>query len=106
MPQQSPRLEIFIKRIEENARSIIGLCHVHGMSVACVTKVVMALPEIADVLEAAGADILADSRIPNLKSLSEQGTDCPVMSLRIPTPSAVLDVVRYADISLNSSLYT
>ena len=106
MSQPSPRLEIFTKHIEENANSIIGLCHQHGMSIACVTKVVMAHPEIAAVLEAAGADILADSRIPNLKSISEHGTACPVMALRIPAPSAALDVVRYADISLNSSLYT
>jgi len=103
---RTPRLEIFIKRIEENARSVIDLCHSYGVEVACVTKVMMAHPAVVRALEAAGADLIADSRIRNLQSLADTGISSPLMLLRIPAPSRAADIVRCADVSLNSSIET
>ena len=103
---RTPRLEIFTKRIEENARSVIDLCHSYGVQVACVSKVVMAHPAVVRSLEAAGADMIADSRILNLQSLANSGIDSPLMLLRIPAPSRATDIVRCADVSLNSSVET
>jgi len=103
---RTPRLEIYPKRIEENARSVIDLCHSRGVRVACVSKVVMAHPAVIRALEAAGADMIGDSRILNLQSLADTGLSLPLMLLRIPAPTRAADIVRCADISLNSSVET
>ena len=103
---RTPRLEIFPYRIEANARAVINLCHAHGAQVACVTKVMSAHPAIVHALEAGGADSIADSRILNLQSISDIGMSLPLMLLRIPAPSRAADVVRCADVSLNSSVET
>jgi len=102
----TPRLEIYPKRIDANARSIINFCHASGIKVACVTKVTCAHPRVVQALESAGADMLADSRLENLKAIRQTGTRLPLMLLRIPTPSRSEEVVRYADISLTSSIET
>jgi ornithine racemase len=103
---RTPRLEIHPQRIEANARAVINLCHEHGVQVACVTKVMSAHPAIVHALQAGGADMIADSRILNLQSISNIGMDMPLMLLRIPAPSRAADVIRCADVSLNSSAQT
>lgn len=102
----TPRLEIYPERIEENARAVIQLCHDHGAQVACVTKVMSAHPAVLEALRKGGADMLADSRIPNLQSIHNAGLRLPRMLLRIPAPSRAADVVGSCDISLNSSIHT
>lgn len=102
----APRLEIYPRRIEENARSVISLCNANGIQVACVTKVTCAHPAVVTALENAGADLLADSRLENLQAIRKMGSKIPLMLLRIPTPSQLEEVVRFSDISLNSSLET
>jgi predicted amino acid racemase len=102
----TPRLEIHPERITTNARSVIRLCHDHGAKVACVTKVTCAHPAMLHALERGGADMIADSRIMNLMSLADVGVPLPLMLLLIPPPSRVAEVVRCADITLNSSLQT
>jgi predicted amino acid racemase len=103
---RTPRLEIYTDRIRTNARAIIDLCRAHGIRVACVTKVMGAHPALLHALEAAGADMIADSRLTNLQSIANTGLTLPVMLLRVPAPSWVTDVVRCADYSLNSSVET
>ncbi len=100
----TPRLEIYPQRIKENARSILGMCHAKGIQVACVTKVTCAHPAVVEALESAGADMLADSRLENLRSIRDSGTMLPLMLLRIPTPSRAEETVKYANVSLTSSL--
>jgi predicted amino acid racemase len=99
----TPRIEIYADRIEMNARAIISLCRAHGIQVACVTKVMSAHPALLRALEAAGADMITDSRITNLQSIANIGSTLPTMMLRSATPSRVADIVRCADYSLNSS---
>lgn len=102
----TPRLEIYPSRVEENAKSVLTLCHSNGIKVACVTKVICAHAAVINALEKTGADMLADSRLENLRAIRETGSTLPLMLLRIPTPSRLDEVVDLADISLNSSLET
>lgn len=106
MTTNTPRLEIFPKRIEDNARTVLNMCHANHIQVACVTKVTCAHPAVVQALQTAGADMLADSRIENLQAIRNTGSRLPLMHLRIPTPGRAADVVRCADVSLNSSLET
>lgn len=103
---RTPRLEIYPDRIAQNARSVIALCHEHGAQVAAVTKVVCAHPAVVNALVSGGADMVADSRIRNLQSMADAGIDRPLMLLRIPAPSRAADVVRCANVTLNSNLRT
>lgn len=106
MFMRTPRLEVYVDRIAGNARTIIAECSRHNVQVAAVTKVLGAHPALIRALEAAGAGMIADSRITNLQGMADTGMDVPTMLLRIPTPSSVADVVRCADYSLNSSVAT
>lgn len=106
MTLRTPRLEIFPDRIRSNAHSVLSLCRAHGAQVAAVTKVTAAHPAVAQALAEAAPDQLADSRISNLQRIAEQGIGLPRLLLRLPTPSEALDVVRSAQMSLNSGLST
>lgn len=103
---RTPRLEIYPDRITQNARSVVSLCHAHKAKVAAVTKVACAHPAVVNALVAGGADMVADSRIRNLQAMADAGIDRPLLLLRIPAPSSVADVVRCANVTLNSNLRT
>ena len=102
----TPRLEIFPKHISGNASTVINLCHAHGAQIACVAKAVSAHPAVVRALASCGADMLADSRLSNLRAISALRLGLPLMLLRIPSPAAAAEVVRLAAYSLNSSVET
>jgi len=102
----TPRLEIYPDRIKANAQAVLALCRNHGAQLAAVTKVTAAHPAVAQALADAGADMLADSRVANLRALRAQGHQGPFLLLRLPTPSEAFEVVQVADFSLNSGLPT
>lgn len=106
MRYRTPRLEIYPSRIKHNAKAVISLCNSKGIDVACVTKVARAHPGVARAMVEAGASMLADSRLDNLRYLGDQGYTLPRLLLRLPSPSEAATVVRDAEISLNSSLKT
>ncbi len=106
MKFRTPRLEIYIRKIEENAENIIKLCHDRGIAVAGVTKVVTAQKSVVRAFIHAGIDYLADSRLENLQAIHSLGTEVPLMLLRSPAIDQVQHVVDIADISLNSSVET
>lgn len=99
-----PRIEIDVKKLEENSRYINEVCNSKGIKLMGVTKCFCAIPGVAMAMVKGGIAMLADSRIQNLIKLK----DLPVKKvlLRIPMPSEVLEVVEYADYSLNSELTT
>jgi len=99
-----PRIEIDIKQIRHNTQSLVEQCKKHHIRIAAVTKVFCAIPEIAKALVDGGVEILADSRIENIKKLKE--FNIPKLLLRLPMISQVNDVVKYSDISLNSEIKT
>ena len=102
----TPRLEIYPRRIEANARAVIAQCKARNpeTKVACVSKVMAAHPAVLHALKAGGADSIADSRLQNLERAAREDLGLPTLLLRLPTLSQAADVVRWADCSLNSSL--
>ncbi|MEI8216922.1 MAG: alanine/ornithine racemase family PLP-dependent enzyme [Eubacteriales bacterium] len=97
-----PALIIDKKKLEENTRIIVDNCKAYGIAVTAVTKCYCAIPELAIAQVKGGANMLADSRIENLKKLKD--IPVPKLLIRIPMLSQVEEVVRYADISLNSEI--
>ena len=106
MSVETPRLEIHIDRIAQNAAAVISQCGSSGIQVAAVTKVMQAHPALLRALEGSGCVMLADSRIDNLKRVAEAGMGLPTMLLRAPTPCNAPEAVRWADYSLISSRET
>ncbi len=97
-----PRLVIDMQKIEENAAAIVTLAKPHGITVSGVTKVSCGDPRVARAMLEGGLAGLADSRIANLERLREAGITAELMLLRTPMLSEVEEVVRFANISLNS----
>ncbi|SMP61832.1 alanine/ornithine racemase family PLP-dependent enzyme [Anoxynatronum buryatiense] len=95
-----PEIRIDLNKIETNTRTTVERCHQQGIQVAGVTKLFGGNPEIATAYVAGGVDLLADSRIDNLKRLS--GFSLPKMLLRIPMISEAATVVQTADMVLIS----
>lgn len=101
-----PYLDINIDKIEENARFVSNHCRKFGIEIAGVTKVMCGLPKVARAMLRGGVKQLADSRLQNIYRLREDGIRADIMLLRLPMLSEVDEVVRLANISLNSELKT
>jgi predicted amino acid racemase len=97
-----PRIEVNLNKVKHNTSVFKKMCHGKNIQFAGVTKVFCGIPKIAEAMVAGGADMLADSRIENLKKL--ENIKIPKLLLRLPMMSQAEDVVKYADISLNSEL--
>ncbi|MEA2054183.1 MAG: alanine/ornithine racemase family PLP-dependent enzyme [Candidatus Thermoplasmatota archaeon] len=101
-----PRIEIDLSKIRRNAEVIAEICHSSGINIAGVTKGVCGDQWIAQAMLQGGVSQLADSRISNIRRMKEAGLNTEFMLLRIPRPSRVWEVVKFADISLNSEIET
>lgn len=100
-----PRLLININKLKHNAKSINDLLIENNItSRFLVTKVLAGNLEIVKELSSIGFTHLADSRIDNLKTFKD--LNLPKVLLRLPSYSEIKNVVKYADISLNSELET
>lgn len=95
-----PKVEINLTKIKYNAQRIVSLAARNGINVWGVTKGVSGDLKVAQAMVEGGVNGLADSRIKNLKRLSN--LDVELMLLRSPMLSQVEQVIDYADISLNS----
>lgn len=98
----NPRLVANRQKLFGNARAIVSECRSRGIAVAGVTKSFAADPALAEAMVEAGISQLADSRLENLVALTH--LPLPKLLLRLPMQSEIPEVVRYADISLNSEL--
>lgn len=106
MTKKNPALLIDLAKIRHNATIITTLCQKYGIQVAAVTKGFCAIPKVAEAMLEGGCSMLADSRVKNLQKLREKQFDVEYMLLRAPMISEVEEVVRCADISLNSEVNT
>lgn len=99
-----PRLVIDLIKVKNNLDRTIEMVKGSGSSLMIVTKGYCADMEIYKLLEESNIDYLADSRIQNLKKY--ENTKKERVLLRLPMMSESDEVVRYADISLNSEIET
>jgi len=100
----NPRLDIDLNKIRKNTENIKSICSQYGIKVVGITKGCSAIPEVAQAMINGGLKILGDSRIENIRSLRESGIKADLMLIRIPMLSEVDEVIKWADISLNSEI--
>lgn len=95
-----PKLTINLKKLTENALAAKQDLAASGVTMMAVNKVFNGSIETARAVVNAGVGVIAESRIYNLAKLSS--LDCEKCLLRSPVLSEISDVIKYADISLNS----
>ena len=83
----TPRIEIDLEKIAHNAKTLKDLYGSKGIGLMAVTKAVRGNPRIAQTLVKCGIDILADSRIENIKRMRAAGVQAQFMLTRTPALS-------------------
>ncbi|MGH4125213.1 MAG: ornithine racemase Orr [Clostridium sp.] len=99
-----PCVDVDLRKLTHNAKTITDMCNKVNIEVAAVTKVFCAQSPITEAILKAGIKSVADSRITNLKKSKE--LNCTKLMIRIPMISEAYEIVRYSDTSLNSELAT
>ncbi|WP_439437528.1 alanine/ornithine racemase family PLP-dependent enzyme [Salinivibrio costicola] len=99
-----PKIELDCAKISLNTQRLIEQLTLKGMTVTPVTKSCLGHPIIANTLIDAGATMLADSRVDNIKRMREAGVTVPTLLIRSPMLSQIERVVIDCDISLNTEI--
>ncbi|MCR6712312.1 MAG: alanine/ornithine racemase family PLP-dependent enzyme [Demequina sp.] len=100
----TPRIEVDLAAIEQNARTLVSRLARRGIAVTGVTKATLGSPDIAKAMIRGGVKRLGDSRVENLEALREAGVRVPLVLLRSPAPEWADRAVSSADFSLVSDL--
>jgi predicted amino acid racemase len=95
----TPRIEINLRKIAHNAKTLKELYGSKGIDVIGVTKVVCGDPAISKTLVEAGINLLADSRIANIRKMRDEHIQAQFLLLR-SIRSQAKDIVKYADIAM------
>ncbi|MCL4078112.1 alanine/ornithine racemase family PLP-dependent enzyme [Coriobacteriia bacterium Es71-Z0120] len=90
--------------IRANAERVVAA--LGGRQVVGVTKVTCGDPDVARAMLDGGCTAIGDSRLENLERLREAGVRAPLWLLRSAVPAAADEVVRLADVSLESEVAT
>ncbi len=99
---KNPRIVVDIEKSRSNTKNIVGKCSPLGIKVMGVTKSYCAYVPIIKAMLENGVGELTDSRIDNIINIRAAGIKVPIMLLRIPMHGEIHDLVKYADMSVNS----
>ncbi len=100
--ERYPLLEINLKNLKQNSEAMNKKMNGMGLRVCGVVKVSDGDLLVSRAYLDGGCDQIGSSRITHLRELKSKGMRAETMLLRIPMECEIEDVVRYADISLNS----
>ncbi len=101
-----PSIEIDLRKVQENTRTVVQLCEENQIIVTGVTKAVCGDPRIAKAIIKGGVSQLGDSRISNIIRMRNAGIKNEIILLRSPGPSIINNVVEYVDVSMVSEIRT
>ncbi|MBR6444444.1 MAG: alanine racemase [Firmicutes bacterium] len=97
-----PILNVDLDAIRENAAVMCRFCGSRGIDVAGVIKFSDGDTDIAKAYLDGGCSQIASSRIVHLQKIKEEIPGAETMLIRIPMISEAEEVVKWADMSLNS----
>ena len=100
----APRLEIDLRKIHHNARTLVERLDKRGISVTGITKATLGSAEIAATLLEAGVKRLGDSRIENIEAMRPALGAAEMTLIRSPMLSQAKRVVMSADVSCNTEI--
>ncbi len=96
------RVVINLEALYQNLLTVDGWMKRHGASWTVVTKVLCGHEETIRALHAFGAQSIGESRLENLRIVQATIPEAETWYLRLPHLSAVDEIVRLSDVSLNS----
>jgi ornithine racemase len=96
------RLTIDLEALQHNIQAVDRWVLNHGASWSLVTKAMCGFPPVLDALVSAGVRSMADSRLSNLQAIEDVAAPVETWYLRLPHYPALENVVRLADVSLNT----
>jgi len=96
------RVIIDLHRLRQNIKFIKGWIENHGATWTVVTKVLCGHTDTLRALQLLGVRSMGDSRLANLNAIEKITPDLETWYLRVADLSSVRDVVKLADVSLNS----
>ncbi len=100
--ERFPQLVIDEEALRQNVSYFVNACAQYGIDLAGVMKGTSGIPACIRAFANGGSAQIASSRLEQLANVKEMGLPQPTMLLRVPMLSEVEDVIRIADISLNS----
>jgi predicted amino acid racemase len=100
------RVVISPDALRKNYRTVKGWVERYGASLTVVTKALCGHLDSIRVLKEAGVESMGDSRLENLKLVTESGMEFERWFLRPPHTKELAEVIAYSDISLNTELKT
>lgn len=78
----------------------------YGIQWSAVTKILCGHEHYLELLMELNMTHFSDSRISNLRTIRHLNPDAETIYIKPPAKGVIADVVRYADMSLNSDIYT
>lgn len=104
LEKKYPYVEVDLKKLRHNIDAVVNICKEQGISIAGVVKGFNGIPETLPLYQESGCTSIASSRLEHIEDARNLGLEGPFMLIRIPMLSEVPDLVRLADISLNSEV--
>lgn len=98
------RITIDLDALEHNLRVIRGWVNGHGGTLTVVVKALCGHRDTLEALRDLGVDSMSDSRLDNLEAIKQVAPGVETWYLRPPHSSALDDIVRLSDVSLNTEL--
>jgi predicted amino acid racemase len=102
----NPQVEVNVGGILRNLRVLKQMAAEQGIRVSAVTKGLAGYAPLFQILVENGVDSICEARVQTLRKFAPYTEGVEKWLIRLPLPSEAADVVRYADVSLNSELAT
>ena len=100
------RITIDLDALEHNLKAVQRWTEDHGAGLTVVTKALCGHADSLLGLKELGVRSMSDSRLDNLEAIKRVAPDVETWYLRPPHSSGLEDIVRLADVSLNTELQT
>lgn len=99
-------LTLYKEKLAHNYEYLKDLFHKNDMSWGVVSKLLCGNKEYLELLIKLGIDEIHDSRISNLQTIKEIDPGVQTVYIKPPAKRNIPNVVKYADVSMNTEYYT
>lgn len=99
-------LTLYKDKLAHNYNFLKDLFNENKMAWGVVSKVLCGTREYLELLTELGVDEIHDSRISNLQTIKEINPDVQTVYIKPPAQRNIPNVIKYADVSMNTEYFT